>query len=57
VSSSYYVSGRSIFDNVSLILDVAEVSKMLHLDCGLISLDQEKAFDRVEFCNSICVEF
>lgn len=47
---TYCVPGRSIFDNVSLIRDVVEVSKMLNLDCGLISLDQEKAFDRVEFC-------
>lgn len=47
---TYCVPGRSIFDNVSLIRDVFEVSKMLNIDCGLISLDQEKAFDRVEHC-------
>lgn len=45
---TYCVPGRSIFDNVSLVRDVVEVSKMLNIDCGLISLDQEKAFDRVE---------
>lgn len=45
---TYCVPGRSIFDNVSLIRDILEVSKMVNLDCGLISLDQEKAFDRVE---------
>lgn len=39
---------RSIFDNVSLIRDIIHVSRVLNLDCGLISLDQEKAFDRVE---------
>lgn len=42
---TYCVPGRSIFDNISLVRDVLEVSNML--DCGLISLDQEKAFDHV----------
>jgi len=37
-----------MFDNISLIRDVLEVSKLLKLDVGLISLEQEKAFDRVE---------
>ncbi len=45
---TYCVLGRSIFDNVSLIRDIFHVSKLLNLDCGLLSLDQEKAFDRVE---------
>lgn len=45
---TYCVPGRSIFDNVSLIRDLLDVFKMLNLDCGLISLDQEKAFDRVD---------
>ncbi len=44
------VPRRSIFDNVALVRDVLEISKLLNLDCGLISLDQEKAFDRVEHC-------
>lgn len=39
---------QSIFDNISLIRDLLHVSKVLNLDCGLISIDQEKAFDRVE---------
>lgn len=47
---TYCVPGRSIFHNIFLVCDVLEVSKMLNLDCGLISLDQEKAFDRVEHC-------
>ncbi len=47
---TYCVPRRSIFDNISLVRDVLEVSKLLNLDCGLISLDQEKAFDRVEYC-------
>ncbi len=45
---SYCVPRRSIVDNISLIRDALEVSKLLNLDFGLISLDQEKAFDRVE---------
>ncbi|TWW61078.1 Transposon TX1 uncharacterized 149 kDa protein ORF 2 [Takifugu flavidus] len=45
---TYCVPGRSIVDNVHLIRDVLEVSRSLDVDTGLISLDQEKAFDRVE---------
>lgn len=45
---SYCVPGRSIFDNIHLIRDFFDVSKILGVDVGLISLDQEKAFDRVE---------
>ncbi|KAJ3607022.1 hypothetical protein NHX12_026537 [Muraenolepis orangiensis] len=44
---AYCVPGRSIVDNVCLIRDVLEVSASLGLDTGLISIDQEKAFDRV----------
>lgn len=40
--------GSSIIDNVSLIRDVLDISSSLGLDAGLISLAQEKAFDRVE---------
>lgn len=45
---SYCVPGRSIFDNIRFIRDLFDVSKILGVDMGLISLDQEKAFDRVE---------
>ena len=45
---TYCVPGRSMVDNVYLIRDVLEVSKSIGIDTGLISLDQEKAFDRVE---------
>ena len=47
-SQSYCVPGRSIVDNVSLIRDILEVSGSLGLDTCLVSLDQEKAFVRVE---------
>ena len=47
-TQTYCVPGRSIVDNVSLIRDILEASGSLGLDAGLVSLDQEKAFDRVE---------
>ena len=45
---TYCVSGRSMVDNVHLIRNVLDVSNSLGCNTGLISLDQEKAFDRVE---------
>lgn len=42
------VPGRLITDNITLIRDVLEVSSSLAVDACLISIDQEKAFDRVE---------
>ncbi|KAK3526232.1 hypothetical protein QTP70_018273, partial [Hemibagrus guttatus] len=45
---TYCVPNRSIIDNVSLIRDILDISRSLAVDLGLISLDQEKAFDRVE---------
>ncbi|KAK3560765.1 hypothetical protein QTP86_019211, partial [Hemibagrus guttatus] len=45
---TYCVPNRSIIDNVSLIQDILDVSRSLAVDLGLITLDQEKAFDRVE---------
>ncbi len=33
---------------ISFILDIFDLAKMKEFDLGLISLDQEKAFDRVE---------
>ena len=45
---TYCVPGRSMVDNVHLIRDVWDISGSLGYSTGLISLDQEKAFDRVE---------
>lgn len=45
---SYCIPVRSIVDNISLVRDILEVSKLFNLDFALIFLDQEKAFDRVE---------
>ncbi|KAJ3606745.1 hypothetical protein NHX12_026264, partial [Muraenolepis orangiensis] len=40
--------GRAVEQVIHLIRDVLEVSSSLGINTGLISLDQEKAFDRVE---------
>lgn len=45
---TYCVPGRHIFDNISFIREMFDVSKLFDVDFGLISLDQEKAFDRIE---------
>lgn len=45
---SYCIPDRSIFDNISIVRDIFDVSRLLNLECALVSLDQEKAFDRVE---------
>lgn len=45
---TYCVPGRCISDNIFLVRDVMEVAGLLGIDLGLISIDQEKAFDRVE---------
>ncbi|KAK3507555.1 hypothetical protein QTP70_028446, partial [Hemibagrus guttatus] len=46
---TYCVPNRSIIVNVSLIRDILDVSRLLAVDLGLISLDQEKDFERVEY--------
>lgn len=44
---SYCIPGRTIFDNLFLIRDLISFSKIHNFDIGFVSLDQEKAFDRV----------
>ena len=48
IDQSYCIPGRSIRDNIVLIRDYLDISNSLDLQLGFISLDQEKAFDRVE---------
>ncbi|KAI3354578.1 hypothetical protein L3Q82_019083, partial [Scortum barcoo] len=48
VDQTYCVPGRLISDNIHLIRHVLDVSGSLGIGTGLISIDQEKAFDRVE---------
>ncbi len=45
---SFCVPKRSIFDNLFLIRDMITVAQRHKLDIGFLSLDQEKAFDRVD---------
>ena len=45
---TYCVPNRLISDNVTLIRDYLDLSSSLDIETGLISIDQEKAFDRVE---------
>ncbi|CAM2117657.1 unnamed protein product [Caretta caretta] len=43
---TYTVPGRSIFDNLFLVRDLLELGRRDGLSFALLSLDQEKAFDR-----------
>lgn len=42
------VPDRSIVENLFLIRDVLDICKLSDVNVGLLSLDQEKAFDRVD---------
>ncbi|CAM5075174.1 unnamed protein product [Eretmochelys imbricata] len=46
---TYTVPGRSIFDNLFLVRDLLELRRRDGLSFALLSLDQEKAFDRVDY--------
>ena len=48
VDQTYCVPGRLISDNITVIRHVLDISSSLGIETGLISIDQEKAFDRVE---------
>ncbi|XP_064843632.1 uncharacterized protein LOC135555246 [Oncorhynchus masou masou] len=45
---SYCVPDRSIVDNLFMIRDVLDICKLSDVNVGLLSLDQKKAFDRVD---------
>ncbi|CAM5108886.1 unnamed protein product [Natator depressus] len=45
---TYTVPGRSIFDNLFLVRDLLELGRRDSLSFALLSLNQEKAFDRVD---------
>ncbi|CAM2118677.1 unnamed protein product [Caretta caretta] len=45
---TYTVPDRSIFDNLFLVWDLLELGRREGLSFTLLSLDQEKAFDRVD---------
>lgn len=44
---TYCVPKRSIYDNLFLMRDIMDYAGIYNVDFGLLSLDQEKAFDRV----------
>ncbi len=43
------IPGRYIGENVSLLRDIVDVTSELNLPAAILSLDQEKAFDRVDW--------
>ncbi|XDV49743.1 hypothetical protein PO909_018933 [Leuciscus waleckii] len=45
---TYCIPERFIMDNISLLRDVIELSQLNNYEIGVLSLDQEKAFDRVD---------
>jgi len=45
---SYCIPGRTIHDNIFLIRDILDYSKLYEENIGFLFLDQEKAFDRVD---------
>lgn len=45
---NYFVAGRLISDNVTLFWNLLDLSSSLTRKTGLISIDQEKDFDRVQ---------
>lgn len=45
---SYCVLDRSMLDNLFLMRDVFDICKLYNINVGIVSIDQEKAFDRVD---------
>ncbi len=45
---TYCIPKRSIYDNLFLMRDIMDYAGMYKVDFGLLSLDQEKSFDRVD---------
>lgn len=45
---TYCIPKRTIMDNLFLIRDILDICKDFKMNVGLIALDQEKAFDRVD---------
>lgn len=45
---TYCVPGRIITDNIILLRDLLDISKLIGLNAGIMPLDQCAAFDQVE---------
>jgi len=56
---TYCVPGTLIHNNISFIRDVLDIGRLFNLEFGLVSIDQEKAFDRVEhnYLSSVLAAF
>lgn len=48
VNQTYCVPERMIMDNLFLMHDIIDLSTTEELNLGLLSTDQEKAFDRID---------
>lgn len=48
MDQTYCIPKRTIFDSLFVMRDMITVAKMHNMDIGFLSLDQEKAFDRVD---------
>lgn len=45
---SYCIPDRTIYDNIFMVRDILDYSKLNDVNVGFLFLDQEKAFDRVD---------
>lgn len=45
---TYCIPKRCIYDHLFLMRDLLEYLRMYNVNLGILSLDQEKAFDRVD---------
>ncbi|CAM2106061.1 unnamed protein product [Caretta caretta] len=52
---TYTIPGRSIFDNLYLVWDLLELGCTDGLSFALLSLDQEKVFDRMLYASAECL--
>ena len=46
---TYGVQGRNIQENLMVLRDVIDYVNLYNKDAAIISIDQEKAFDRIEW--------
>ncbi len=48
MNQTYCIPNRTIMDNLFLLRDVIDLAHMDNINLGIFSIDQEKAFDRVD---------
>lgn len=49
-NQTYCIQNRTIMDNLFLFRDVIDLAYMDNQELGIFSIDQEKAFERVDHC-------